>query len=129
MSDKQDLYKISEELICNAAMKAALGVKGVVHLSDSLAENISKKIVGKESIPNGVKLTRDKDILTIDIFVVAEYGTKIPQLAWDIQNAVKKSVSKVSNNIINAVNIHVDGVTMPNKFRSIEWTEKKQENQ
>ena len=60
MSDKQDLYKISEELICNAAMKAALGVKGVNHLSDSLAENISKKISGKESIPNGVRLTRDR---------------------------------------------------------------------
>lgn len=120
MSDKQDLYKISEELICNAAMKAALGVKGVNHLSDSFAENITKKISGKDSIPNGVKLTRGKeDSLIIDVFVVCDYGTKIPQLAWDIQNAVKASVSKISNYNIGAVNIHIDGVTLPNKFRSI----------
>ena len=120
MSDKQDLYKISEELICNAAMKAALSVKGVNHLSDSFAENITKKISGKDSIPNGVKLTRGKeDSLIIDVFVVCDYGTKIPQLAWDIQNAVKASVSKISNYNIGAVNIHIDGVTLPKKFRSI----------
>lgn len=118
MSDKQTLNKISEEIICMAAMRAVLGVPGVNHLCDSFADNIAKKIAGKDAPYNGVKLSRDKDIISIDIFIVADYGVKIPQLAWDIQNEVKKSVSEITEQILNAVNIHVQGVALPDRFRS-----------
>ena len=47
---------------------------------------------------------------------MADYGVKIPQLAWDIQNEVKKSVSGITDQILNAVNIHVQGVSLPNRF-------------
>ena len=116
LSDKQTLNRISEEIICMAAMKAALNVPGVNHLCDSFADNIAKKIVGKETPYNGIKLSKDKDMISIDIFLVADYGVKIPQLAWDIQNEVKKSVSGITDQILNAVNIHVQGVSLPTRF-------------
>jgi len=119
MSDKQTMNKISEEIICMTTMRAVLSVPGVNHLCDSLADNISKRISGKEAAYKGIKLSRDKeDIISIDIFIVADYGVKIPQLAWDIQNEVKKSVSKITDQILNAVNIHIQGVSLPYKFRS-----------
>lgn len=118
MSDKQVINKISEEIICMAAMRAALNVPGVNHLCDTFADNITKKIVGKDTPYKGIKLTRDKDIIAIDVFIVADYGVKIPQLAWDIQNAVKKSVTTTTEQILNAVNIHVQGVALPKQFRS-----------
>lgn len=113
MAEKQALNKISEEIICNAAMKAALRVAGVNHLSDTLADNITKMIAGKESDQRGVKLSKEKDSYIIDIFVVADYGAKIPELAWNIQTAVKEKVSKITKKNINAVNIHVQGVALP----------------
>ena len=118
MSDKQVQNKISEEIICMAAMRAVLNVPGVNHLCDSLADNITKMIAGKDSPYKGIKLTRDKDVLSIDVFLIADYGVKIPQLAWDIQNAVKESVSNMTDTILNAVNIHVQGVALPDRFRS-----------
>ena len=118
MPDRQAVNKISEEIICMTAMRAVLNVPGVNHLCDTLADNITKKIVGKDTSYKGIKLYRDKDIISIDIFIVADYGIKIPQLAWDIQNAVKKSVSITTNQILNAVNIHVQGIALPSKFRS-----------
>ena len=118
MSDKQAINKISEEIICITAMRAVLNVPGVNHLCDTLADNITKKIVGKDTQYKGIKLYRDKDIISIDIFIVADYGVKIPQLAWDVQNAVKKSVSNITNQKLNAVNIHIQGISLPNKFRS-----------
>ena len=51
------------------------------------------------------------------MFVVVDYGVKIPQLAWDIQTAVKEHVLKIINIKVNAVNIHVQGVSLPKKFR------------
>lgn len=118
MSDKQTLNKISEEIICMTAMRAALNVPGVNRLCDTLADNIAKKIVGKETPYNGVKLSRDKDMLSIDVFIVADYGVKIPQLAWDIQSEVRKSVGEITDQILNAINIHVQGVAFPEEFRS-----------
>ncbi len=114
MSEKQTLNKISEEIIGMAAMKAALSVAGVNHLSETLTDNITKKIAGKDTGTIGVKISKDNEGQTvIDIFIVADYGCKIPQLAWDIQSAVKEHVFKIANDKVSAVNIHVQGVALP----------------
>jgi len=116
MSEKQSLNKISEDLISIAAMNAVLSVSGVNHLTDSLADNITKKIVGKNENTKGIKISKDKeDLFVIDIYIIADYGCNIPQLAWDIQTEVKEKVSETINQKIGAVNIHIQGVSLPKK--------------
>jgi uncharacterized alkaline shock family protein YloU len=117
MTDKQILNKISEGIIGNVAMNATLGVKGVNKLADNLADNITKKIVGKDDIPAGIKVSKVQNAFVIDIFLIANYGVKIPQLAWDVQKEVKKSVSKVTGESVSAVNIHVQGIRLPDKSK------------
>ena len=46
MSDKQTINKISEDIICAAAAKAALEADGVIGFSDTLADNLTKMIAG-----------------------------------------------------------------------------------
>ena len=48
-------------------------------------------------MPKGIKVSKDKEKITLDVFIVADYGVKIPQLAWDIQTAVKEHVLKITN--------------------------------
>ena len=116
MSEKQSTNKISEDILSIIAMEAVLGVSGVNHLTDSLADNLTKKIVGKGDKVKGIKISKDKeDLHVIDISIVADYGRNIPQLAWDIQTAVKKNIQKALNHKIGAVNIHIQGVSMPKK--------------
>ena len=62
MSDKQNINKISKEIVSLAASKATLAVPGVNQEKD-------------------IKLSRDKDGFVIDVFVVVDFGCKIPQLA------------------------------------------------
>ena len=112
MSEKQALNKISEEIIAMTAVRAALSVPGVNHLSDN---NLIDRIVGKDTLAKGIKVSKDKEKITLDVFIVADYGVKIPQLAWDIQTAVKEL--KITNKKISAVNIHVQGVALPKRFR------------
>lgn len=114
MSEKQALNRISEEIISTIAMNTVLEVPGVNHLSDSFADNITKKIVGKNDKTKGIKVSKDKeDLFVVDIHIVADYGYNIPQLAWDIQSSVKKHVTKAINQKIGAVNIHIEGVSLP----------------
>lgn len=116
MSEKQVLNKISEDLIRIEARDATLKVPGVNHLNDSIADNISKIIVGKDTSANGIKISKNKDdMFVIDISIVADYGCNIPQLAFDIQSAVKDKVTKAIKQEIGAVNIHIEGVVLPNK--------------
>ena len=79
MSEKQALNKISEEIIAMTAVRAALSVPGVNHLSDN---NHIDRIVGKDTLAKGIKVSKDKEKITLDVFIVADYGVKIPQLAW-----------------------------------------------
>lgn len=117
MSEKQALNKISEELISASAINAVLDVPGVNHLADSLTDNITKKIVGKgDKSVKGIKVSKDReDLFVIDVYIVADYGYNIPQLAWDIQTSVKENVTKAINHKIGAVNIHIQGVSLPKK--------------
>lgn len=109
-SDKQAINKISEEIVSMTAIKAVLNVQGVNRLSDSLAENITKMISGKENPTSGVKISFNKEGIHIDIFIIVNFGVKIPQLAWDIQNNVKEAVEEVTDFKVKEVNIHIQGV-------------------
>lgn len=93
-SDKQNINKISKEIVSLAASKATLAVPGVNQEKD-------------------IRLSRDKEGFIIDIFVTVDFGSKIPQLAWDIQNSVKEAVETITQQTVKAVNIHVQGVMMP----------------
>ena len=41
-----------------------------------------------------------------------EYGTRIPDVAFEIQNRVKKSVENMTGLKVTEVNVHVQGVNI-----------------
>ena len=61
----------------------------------------------------GVRLTENNGRLISDLFVNVEYGSPIPQVAWDIQRAVEEAVYENCGIRISEINIHVHGVEMP----------------
>ena len=108
--EKQTINKISEEIVRRTAAKAALAVPGVSRLSDSFTDNLTRMFYGKDAGNSGIKVNAADDGLVIDIFVIVKFGVKIPQIAWDIQNAVKSSIRKIAPIDLKAVNINVQGV-------------------
>ena len=113
VSDKKTEKKLSAEIVSMLAARAALRVPGVSRLST--AGNLSRKILGKEKMARGVVLSWDKDGegICIDIYLNVEYGTKIPSLAWEVQNSVKETVESVTGLKVSLVNIYVQGVNLP----------------
>ena len=111
-NDKQAV-KVSAEIVSMVAARAALRVAGVSKLSGEFADHLTKKILGKENIARGISLSRDEEGLCIDIYLNVEFGTRIPDLAWEVQNAVKEAVTAVTEQPVHMVNIHVEGVNLP----------------
>ena len=102
--------KIADDVIAICAVNATLKTSGVFDFSPAFSDSFSINILGKDPLYKGIKVARDDDGATVDIFVVVEYGIKIPAVAWDIQENVKKEIEEMTDVPVKAVNIHVQGV-------------------
>ncbi|MBR6700512.1 MAG: Asp23/Gls24 family envelope stress response protein [Firmicutes bacterium] len=110
--DNNGIVKVTDEVIAVTAAMAAAKVEGVASLVGGITDNITKNIL-RMNVTKGVKVSRgDEDVLIIDIFVNVYYGYRIPEVAWEIQEIVKKQVGEMTGEVTKAVNIHVQGVVI-----------------
>ena len=114
--------KISEDVVATIAGMATSEVKGVASMNGGIAGGLSE-MFGKKSFSKGVKVQVTEKDTTIDLFIVVEYGSRIPDIAWEIQNRVKTAVENMTGLKVLEVNIHVQGVNLPKDEKN------KEENQ
>lgn len=111
--------KISADVITVIAHKVASEVEGVSGMSSGIADNISS-VLGRKPTSKGVKVElSDKDVV-IDFYITVDYGARIPDVAWRIQERVKSSVESMSGMHVNSINIHVQGVSFEKGGKDIQ---------
>ncbi len=101
--------KIADEVVCVIAGLAAADVKGVIGMSSGIADDIAE-IIGRKNMTKGVKVEVKDNTANIDLFIVVEYGSRIPEVAWEIQEKVKNAVETMTGLDVPKVNINVQGV-------------------
>jgi len=101
--------KISEEVVAIIAGIAAMEVEGIVGMSPGLAGEIAE-ILGRKNLSKGVKVEVGEKEAAIDLFVIVSYGSRIPDVSWNVQEKVKKEVEKMTGLKVVEVNIHVQGI-------------------
>lgn len=121
-SEEFGTVKISDDVVSIISGIAATEVKGVAGMSGGIAGGIAE-LLGRKNQSKGVKVTIGEKEVNIDLHVIMEYGVKIPDVAWEIQEKVKKAVETMTGLNVVEVNIHVQGVTM-DKVRDGEDQEK-----
>lgn len=109
----EDTIRISDEVIAVCAVNAALKTEGVAKLAGNLSNTISKNFLGKDQLSKGIKVNQTDEGVEIDVYIKVKYNAKIPAVAWDIQENVKKEVQSMTDLNVAAVNIHVQGVEIP----------------
>lgn len=107
------IVKISDEVVGVIAGLAATEIKGIIGMSASLVGGITQILSGKKNLSKGVKVNVGENSASIDLFVVVEYGVKIPEVANEVQENVKKSVESMTGLTVSAVNVHVQNVYIP----------------
>ncbi len=101
---------ISEEVVSVIAGIAVSEVPGVVDTAGGFAGGISEVLSGKKKLSKGIKVEVGEKETKIDVNIIVEYGTRIPDVAFEIQNRVKKSVKEMTGLDVLEVNVHVQGV-------------------
>lgn len=108
------VVKIADEVVSIVAGLAAADIEGVASMSGGIAGGIAE-VLGRRNLSKGVKVEVGTEDTKIDIFIIVKYGVRIPDVAWDIQEAVKKAVETMTGLKVTHVNVHVQGVNFPQK--------------
>ena len=102
--------EISNDVIAVIAGVAVSEVQGVASMSGGFAGGITEVLSGKKNLAKGIKVEKTENTAKIDVNIVVEYGSRIPDVAFEIQNRVKKSVETMTGLKVLEVNVHVQGV-------------------
>ena len=102
--------KISNDVVAVIAGKAVSEAPGVYAMAGGFAGGISEVLSGKKNLSKGIKVEVSENIAKIDVNIIVEYGARIPDVAFDIQNRVKSAVEGMTGLKVVAVNVHVQGV-------------------
>lgn len=109
-----DGLKISNDAVATYAGIAISEVQGVYGMSGGFA-GITEAISGKKNFTKGIKVDIEGKNVKIDVSIIVEYGARIPDVAFEIQSMVKKSVEAMTGLKVPEVNVHVNGVHMSSK--------------
>ena len=102
--------KIADDVIAVIAGAAASEVPGVSAMAGGFAGGISEVFSGKKNFAKGIKVEAGEKETRIDVNIIVEYGVRIPDVAFEIQNRVKKAVEGMTGLKVLDVNVHVQGV-------------------
>ena len=112
--------KIADDVVAVIAGIAVSEVQGVFGMSGGFAGGISEVLSGKKNLAKGIKVEVNDKTTKIDVNIIVEYGTRIPDVAFEIQSKVKKAVETMTGLSVTEVNVHVQGVNTDNKLENKE---------
>ena len=102
--------KISMEVVSTIAGIAASQINGVSGMYQSFAGGIAEKLGAKKNPSKGVRVEMNGNNVKIEIYIVVDFGVRIPELAWEVQENVKNNVETMTGLVVESVNIHIEGV-------------------
>lgn len=103
--------KIADDVVAVIAGVAVSEVSGVAGMAGGFAGGITEVLSGKKNLAKGIKVEVGEKETKIDVNIIVEYGTRIPDIAFEIQNRVKKAVETMTGLKVLEVNVHVQGVS------------------
>lgn len=101
---------ISEDVIATIASTAALEVPGVAGWAARPAD--IHGIMSTNAATKSVKVLNNENETIVDVYINLRLGTRIPDVAGDVQHGVKVAVQSMTGKPVTKVNVHVAGIVL-----------------
>lgn len=111
LNNGENNIQISDDVVAVIAGMAVSDVPGVADMAGGFAGGISEVLSGKKNMSKGIKVDIEDNNAKVDVNIIVEYGARIPDVAFEIQKRVKKSVESMTGLGVTEVNVHVQGVS------------------
>ncbi len=100
---------MSQGFIAQYAAEAALHTEGVKRLNTGVVSSL-KEAIGLAAEGSGVRVSfrgGESDDVIITVYLDVLYGHVMPEVAWSVQERVKRDVERFTGLNVDAVNVHV----------------------
>lgn len=110
----------ANEVIAIIAGVAANEIEGLAGMctSGGLGDIISKN----RNITRGVKVEVGTEEVSVDLYVIIEYGQPIQKVASEVQENVRKNIEAMTGLRVVRVDVHVQGVSFEKEKREVQQT-------
>lgn len=114
--------RIANEVVAIVASLAAIEVPGLSGMSGGVVGGIAERL-GRKNLSKGVKVEVGEREAAIDLYVIVDFGVRIPDVATQVQTSVKRAVETMTGLKVVEVNVHVQGVAFSKEEESEEEVE------
>ncbi|HET7657806.1 MAG TPA: Asp23/Gls24 family envelope stress response protein [Bacillales bacterium] len=106
---------ISNEVLAAISGGAAIDCYGIVGMASrkQIKDGITE-LLGRDNFRKGVVVRQAEDLIHIDMYIIVSYGTKISEVAHNVQTKVKYTLDQMLGLAVDSVNIYVQGVRVTN---------------
>ena len=104
------------ETIAGLAAQEVEGVASMASVSTGFADMFTRK--STRNLTKGVRVDIDGGTVAVDVTIVVEYGSPIPDVAKSIQENVKKAIETMSGLDVRNVDVHVQAVSFERENRA-----------
>ena len=125
------VYFVSDVLatIAGLAVTEVEGVANTVSGSGSFVDMFARKAQSNsKNLTRGIKVDVVGNDVTVNVTIIVEYGSPVPEVASSIQENVKKAIETMTGMNVKSVDVHVQGVSFERENRAVaelEMTQRK----
>jgi len=103
---------INNEVVARIAGMTAMECYGVVGMAGKSVKDGLVHLLKMENLTRGIRLVAAdaSDSVTIDLHIIAEYGTNITAISDSLMSTVKYRVEEATGLVVSAVNVFVEGL-------------------
>ncbi|WP_096199320.1 Asp23/Gls24 family envelope stress response protein [Bacillus sp. FJAT-45350] len=115
MKTQNGVIDVSKDVVATIAGGAAIDCYGIVGMASrkQIKDGITE-LLGKENFRRGVVIREEEEEVHIDMYIIVSYGTKISEVAYNVQTKVKYQLEQMLGLDVDSVNIFVQGVRVTN---------------
>lgn len=110
ITSENGIISYSEEVVANIVGVSTMECYGVVGMASRNAKDGLWELLKSENLSKGVKVRSKEDGLSIELYIMVEYGTKISVIADNIIQKIKYSVENYTGLKVSNITVNVQGV-------------------
>jgi uncharacterized alkaline shock family protein YloU len=103
---------IHPTVLTTVARLTSLATPGIARMSDEWRLNV-ERMLGRPGRESGVDIVITDNVVTIDLYVVAELEANLLRLGQTLQDEVSRAIQDMVGMEVSAVNVHIQDVDFP----------------
>lgn len=123
-TNSNGLVYFASDVVATIAGLAVTEVEGVADTVSGTSGSFADIFVRRgqsnsRNLTRGIKVDVADNEVSVDVTIIVEYGSPVPEVANDIQENVKKAIETMTGMVVKNVDVHVTGVSFERENRAV----------